>query len=81
MSPPLTLPSLRPTVDANLESAMALLDVIEAELVRRRELLETSEPGYGELALLSHTVFRLADLAGFLSKHASPAGKETSVPR
>ena len=80
MSPPLTLPSLRPTVDANLESAMALLDVIEAELVGR-ELLETSEPGYGELALIAHTVFKLADLAGFLSKHAGPAGKETSVPR
>jgi hypothetical protein len=80
VSPPLTLPSLRPTVDANLESAMALLDVIEAELVGR-ELLETSEPGYGELALIAHTVFKLADLAGFLSKHAGPAGKETSVPR
>jgi hypothetical protein len=29
----MTTPSLRSTVDANLESAMALLDVIEAELV------------------------------------------------
>lgn len=76
----MTTPSLRSTVDANLESAMALLDVIEAELVGR-ELLETSEPGYGELALIAHTVFKLADLAGFLSKHAGPAGKETSVPR
>jgi len=46
----MTTPSLRPTVDANLESAMALLDVIEAELVRRREMLAPVEPAAGESA-------------------------------
>lgn len=71
---------LRAAVSANLEAALALVEVVSSELERRQKMLGDN-PEYTELALAAHITFKMADIAGYLSKHATKDGREVALPR